>query len=87
VKTVVVVNMDKPTILTEFIDNVAAVYGAFGPGDDALMDVLFGKAKVAGKLPFDIPSDMPSVMANAADVPFDVADPMFKFGFGLTYKR
>jgi hypothetical protein len=30
---------------------------------------------------------MPSVMAQAADVPFDMVDPMFKFGFGLVYKR
>jgi beta-glucosidase len=86
-KTIVVVNMDKPAILTEFIDSVAGVYGAFGPGDAALLDVVFGKAKVTGKLPFDVPSDMPSVMAQDADVPFDMADPMFKFGFGLTYKR
>jgi beta-glucosidase len=86
-KTVVIVNMDKPAILTEFIDSVAGVYGAFGPGDAALLDVVFGKAKVTGKLPFDVPSDMPSVVAQAADVPFDMADPMFKFGFGLTYKR
>jgi beta-glucosidase len=86
-KTVVIVNMDKPAILTEFIDSVAAVYGAFGPGDAALLDVVFGKVKVTGRLPFDIPTDMPSVMANAADVPFDIVDPMFKFGFGLTYKR
>ena len=86
-KTVVVVNMDKPVILTEFIDSVAGVYGAFGPGDAALLDVIFGKAKVTGKLPFDVPSDMPSVMAQDADVPFDMIDPMFKFGFGLTYKH
>ncbi len=86
-KTVVIVNMDKPAILTEFIDSVAGVYGAFGPGDAALLDVVFGRAKVTGKLPFDIPSDMPSVMAQAADVPFDIVDPMFKFGFGLAYKR
>ena len=86
-KTVVIVNMDKPVILTEFIDDVAGVYGAFGPGDAALLDVVFGKARVTGKLPFDVPSDMPSVMAQAADVPFDMVDPMFKFGFGLTYKR
>jgi beta-glucosidase len=86
-KTVVIVNMDKPVILTEFIDGVAGVYGAFGTGDAALLDVAFGKAKVTGKLPFDVPSDMPSVMAQAADVPFDMVDPMFKFGFGLTYKR
>jgi beta-glucosidase len=86
-KTVVIVNMDKPAILTEFIDDVAGVYGAFGPGDAALLDVVFGKAKVTGKLPFDVPSDMPSVVAQAADVPFDMADPMFKFSFGLSYKR
>jgi len=86
-KTVVIVNMDKPVILSEFIDDVAGVYGAFGPGDAALLDVVFGKAKVTGKLPFDVPSDMPSVMAQAADVPFDMVDPMFKFGFGLTYTR
>jgi beta-glucosidase len=86
-KTVVIVNMDKPAILAEFIDNVAGVYGAFGASDAALLEVVFGKAKVTGKLPFDVPSDMPSVMAQAADVAFDMIDPMFKFGFGLTYTR
>ncbi len=86
-KTVVIVNMDKPVILTEFIDSVPGVYGAFGASDAALLDVVFGKAKATGKLPFDVPSDMPSVMAQAADVPFDMIDPMFKFGFGLTYVR
>ncbi len=85
--TVVIVNMDKPVILTEFIDSVAGVFGAFGASDRALLDVVFGKAKPSGKLPFDLPSDMPSVMAQAADVPFDMDDPLFKFGFGLTYGR
>jgi beta-glucosidase len=85
--TVVIVNMDKPVILTEFIENVAGVIGAFGGSDAALLDVIFGKAKPTGKLPFDLPSDMPSVMAQAADAPFDMDDPLFKFGFGLTYGR
>jgi beta-glucosidase len=85
--TVVVVNMDKPVILTEFIESVAGVFAAFGASDSAVLDVVFGKAKPTGKLPFDLPSDMPSVMAQAADVPFDMDDPLFKFGFGLTYGR
>jgi beta-glucosidase len=85
--TIVVVNMDKPVILTEFIDSVAGVFGDFGASDAALLDVVFGKAKPTGKLPFDLPSDMPSVMAQAADVPFDIDDPLFKFGFGLSYGR
>ena len=84
---VVVVNMDKPVILTEFIDRVAAVFGAFGASDAAVLDLVFGKHAPTGKLPFDLPSDMPSVMAQAADVPFDMEDPLFKFGFGLTYGR
>jgi beta-glucosidase len=85
--TVVVVNMDKPVILTEFIDSVAAVFGTFGAGDAAVLDVVFGKHSPSGKLPFDLPSDMPSVMAQAADVPFDMDDPLFKFGFGLGYRQ
>jgi len=85
--TIVIVNMDKPVILTEFIDSVAAVFAAFGAADPAILDIVFGKAAPSGKLPFDLPSDMPSVMAQAADVPFDMDDPLFKFGFGLSYSR
>lgn len=85
--TVVIVNMDKPAILTEFIDSVAGVLAAFGSSDAAVLDIVFGKAKPTGKLPFDMPSDMPSVMAQSADVPFDMDDPLFKFGFGLTYEH
>jgi beta-glucosidase len=84
---VVAVNMDKPVILTEFIDSVPAVFATFGASDAAFLDVVFGKAAVSGKLPFDVPSDMPSVMAQAADLPFDMDDPMFKFGFGLTFAK
>lgn len=85
--TVVIVNMDKPVILTEFIERVPAVFASFGAGDAALLDLIFGKARPTGKLPFDLPNDMPSVMAQAADVPFDMDDPLFRFGFGLTYGK
>jgi len=83
----VVVNMDKPVVLTEFIESVPAVFGAFGASDAAVLDVVFGKQAPTGKLPFDLPSDMPSVLAQAADVAFDMDDPLFKFGFGLTYAK
>ena len=83
--TLVIVNMDKPVILTEFIDAVPAIMASFGASDKALLELVFGKSKPAGKLPFDLPADMPSVLAQSADVPFDYGDPLFKFGFGLTY--
>lgn len=82
---VVAVTLTKPVILTEFIDDAAAVLGVIGAGDAALADILFGKAAPQGKLPFDLPRDMQAVMAQAEDLPFDTTDPLFKFGFGLTY--
>ena len=86
VPTVVIVEMDRPGILTEFIDSVAAVLASFGTTDAAALDVVFGRYSPSGKLPVNLPSDMPSVMAQAADVPHDLDDPLFKFGFGLTYR-
>ncbi len=82
---VVCVDMDRPTILTEFLDEVKGVFAAFGADDAALLNVVFGRVSPTGKLPFDLPSDMPSVMAQAADAAHDFEDPLFRFGFGLTY--
>ncbi|MBI4893187.1 MAG: glycoside hydrolase family 3 C-terminal domain-containing protein [Acidobacteria bacterium] len=82
---IVCVEMDRPTILTEFIEQVPAVLASFGVSDAALFRVIFGKSAPTGKLPFDLPSDMPSVTAQAADASHDFEDPLFKFGFGLTY--
>jgi beta-glucosidase len=79
--------MDKPVILTEFIDSVAAVFGAFGAGDAPSWTSYSASTPPSGKSPFDLPGDMPSVMAQAAAVPFDMDDPLFKFGFGLGYGR
>jgi beta-glucosidase len=87
VPTIVCVDMDRPAILTEFIDQVAGVFAAFGADDSALLDVVFGKHKPTGKLPYDLPSDMPSVAAQSADAAHDLEDPLFKFGFGLTYQN
>jgi beta-glucosidase len=81
----VVVNMDRPAILTEFIDSVAAVVVGFSVNDRAVMDVVFGKHAPTGKLPYNLPHDMPSVMANAEDASHDIAQPLFPFGYGLTY--
>lgn len=87
VPTIVIVEMDRPTILTEFIDSVAGVFASFGITDSALLSVVFGEHKPAGKLPFNLPSDMPSVAAQNADAAHDLEDPLFRFGFGLRYNR
>lgn len=87
VPTIVCVEMDRPTILTEFIDSVAGVFATFGVTDGAWLSVVFGEHKPEGRLPFNLPSDMPSVAAQSADAAHDLEDPLFRFGFGLRYNR
>jgi beta-glucosidase len=85
VPTVVDVFLDRPAILAPFADDVAALVGDFGANPRALLDVLSGAARPEGRLPFDLPSSMAAVEANRPDVPFDTADPLFRFGHGLAY--
>ena len=63
----------------------AAIIGNFGIDERALLDVLFGEASPEGNLPFDLPRSMAAVVASRSDVPFDTADPLFRFGHGLRY--
>jgi len=87
VPTVVDVFLDRPAILTPFVDEVAAIVANWGANPRAVLDVLTGAAEPKGRLPFDLPSSMAAVEANRPDVPFDTADPLFRFGHGLRYER
>jgi len=87
VPTVVDVFLDRPAILTPFVDEVAALVANWGANPRAVLDVLTGAAEPKGRLPFDLPSSMAAVEANRPDVPFDTADPLFRFGHGLRYER
>jgi beta-glucosidase len=84
--TIVCIYMDRPAILSEFIDNVAAVLAHFGSRDEALLDIIFGRYAATGKSPFDIPRDMTSVRRHREDTPHDTENPLFRFGFGLSFE-
>ena len=84
VPTVVDVFLDRPAILGPIVDAAAAVTANWGANADALLDVLTGGSPATGKLPFDVPSSMAAVEASRPDVPFDTADPLFRFGHGLS---
>jgi beta-glucosidase len=64
-------------------DKAAALYGDFGINDDALLDVLTGKATAGGHLPFELPSSMDAVGAQKSDVPHDSAHPLYSYGYAL----
>jgi beta-glucosidase len=84
VPTLVDVHLDRPAVLPEIAAAAAALLVDFGASDDALVDVLTGRAQARGRLPFDLPSSMAAVEASRPDVPFDTADPLFRFGDGIT---
>lgn len=86
VPTVVTIYLDRPAILTNVWDKVAALLGNFGISDTALFAALTGKGTPQGHLPFELPSSMEEVRAQAADTPYDTKSPLYKFGYGLTYQ-
>ncbi|MFI1988103.1 glycoside hydrolase family 3 protein [Actinoplanes sp. NPDC020271] len=81
--TVVDVLLDRPAVLTPLAGKAAALVGTFGVSDEALLDVLFGRAPATGTLPFELPSSMAAVQASREDVPNDTEDPLFPYGHGL----
>ncbi|MBI2274627.1 MAG: glycoside hydrolase family 3 C-terminal domain-containing protein [Bacteroidetes bacterium] len=86
VPSIVNIYLDRPAVFPEINAKAKAVLADFGASDEAVMDVIFGKAKPGGKLPFELPSSMDAVRKQKEDLPYDSKDPLYKFGFGLTYK-
>jgi beta-glucosidase len=85
VPTVVTVYLDRPAILTPLKGKARAIVANFGVSDEALLDVLAGRAKPQGKLPFALPASMDAVAAQKPDVAHDLPRPLYRFGFGRSY--
>jgi len=84
-KSIVSVYMDRPAILTNVQDKATAILANFGTTDIALFDVLTGKGRPEGKLPYELPSSMEEVLTQRTDMPHDTAHPLYPFGYGLSY--
>ena len=52
-------------------------------GAQALADTLFGENPITGKLPFQIPASMEQVFAQREDMPKDIENPLYEYGFGI----
>lgn len=85
VPTVAVVYLDRPAVLTPVKQHARAVFASFGASDAALLDVITGRARPGGKLPFDIPASMDQVLRQRSDLAHDIAHPLYPYGYGLSY--
>ena len=83
VPMVLVLHLERPAVIPELVEACAAVVAVFGASDEAVLDVLFGRTKPEGRLPFELPSSMDAVRAQLPDVPGDSPDPLFRLGHGL----
>jgi beta-glucosidase len=85
IPVVVVLYSGRPMILGSVLDQANAVIAAWLPGTEGngITDVLFGDFKPTGKLSFSWPRSMDQVAKHSGDKDYN---PLFKLGYGLTYK-
>lgn len=84
VPVVVVLFSGRPLLISDVLPNADAVIAAWLPGTEGsgIADVLFGDYKPTGKLPVSWPKSAAQIPINVGDAKYD---PLFPFGFGLTY--
>ncbi len=85
VPTIVDIYMDRPAVIPGISAGAKGLFASFGSNDRAVLDVIFGKYKPGGHLPIEMPSSMEAVRNQKEDMPYDSKDPLYKFGFGLSY--
>jgi beta-glucosidase len=94
--TVVVLINGRSLAIPNIAKNVTALLEAWYPGQEgghAIADILFGKANPSGKLPAAIPhstGQLPVYYSRRPRMGWYIdekSDPLFPFGFGLSYTR
>ena len=85
-KLVTLVDLNRPAVLTELKGMSGALVGTFGVSDEAMLDIVFGRHNPVGRLPFELPSSMAEVEAQLEDVPDDTTNPLFPYGWGLSFE-
>jgi beta-glucosidase len=84
VPVVVVLFSGRPMLITDALTNADAFIAAWLPGTEGsgIADVLFGDYKPSGKLPVSWPKSAAQIPINVGDASYD---PLFPYGFGLSY--
>jgi len=85
----VAINFSKPWVISEIDDNsLNTLIATFGTTPAALLDVVTGRFKPVGKMPFAVPLSQKAVENNMEDVPGEMEEEgysLFSFGEGLSY--
>jgi len=81
---VVILLSGRPMVITDQLPGWNALIAGWLPGTEGqgVADVLFGDYKPTGKLPMSWPRSETQIPINVGDTNYD---PLFAYGFGLTY--
>ncbi len=92
---ILVLNTARPRIITEIAELADAIIMPYQPGNeggDALAKLIFGDENFSGKLPFTYPKYAASISTydhkytdHNIDTDIKGYNPLFEFGFGLSY--
>ena len=88
-KTILSIDFRQPYVLDEAsgLLNAGGILATFGVSDEAVMDIIMGKFKPTGKLPYALANNSAAVVEQDPDAPgYPAKDTLFPFGFGLNYK-
>ena len=89
---IVCIRMHNPAVLAELEGAADAILVDFGVQQEALLDIMTGKAEPGGLLPVQLPADMRTVEEHGEDTGFDMipyrdsVGNVYDFGFGLDWK-
>lgn len=88
---IVTIRVSNPMVFHEFEQNVSSILIHTGIQDQALLELITGKAEPSGLLPFQMPSGMRTVEEQYEDVPRDMEPHVdldgnsYDFAFGLNW--
>lgn len=89
---ILAVNVERPMVFSEVEPYADAVFCLFGVSNQALLDIVSGKAEPSALLPMQMPLNMQTVEAQCEDLPGDMdcyvdADGnTYDFAFGLNWQ-
>lgn len=80
VPTILAIFLDRPAILTNVQNKTSAILANYGASDEAVLDVILGRAKAKGRIPAELPRSMGAVEEQDPALPDDSRDPLYPRG-------